>query len=64
MGYRKVSAAEQIFYIIKYAAKEKARRLRDRFRLWRKPKKGCRRCCLWCKYFEHCRSEMEEADNE
>ncbi len=36
MGYRRVSAAEQVYYIIKY----KAHNLRLRFRLWKKPKKG------------------------
>lgn len=59
MGYRKVSAAEQVYYIIKH----KAHNLRLRFRLWRKPKKDCCHCCVWCKYFEQCRSELE-ADNE
>lgn len=57
MGYRKVSAAEQVYYIIKY----KAHNLRLRFRLWRKPKKDCCHCCVWCKYFNSCRWEV---DNE
>nr|DAP39811.1 MAG TPA: hypothetical protein [Caudoviricetes sp.] len=59
MGYRKVSAAEQVFYILKYKAHE----LRLRFRLWKKLKKHCRHCCLWCKYFKPCRSDVE-ADND
>lgn len=59
MGYRKVSAAEQVYYIIKY----KARELRLRFLLWKKPKTDCNHCCLWCKFFNSCRSELE-ADNE
>ncbi len=56
MGYRKVSAVEQVYYIIKH----KAHNLRLRFRLWRKPKKDCCYCCVWCKYFNSCRSEIED----
>lgn len=55
MGYRKPGAAEQVYYIIKYKAHE----LRLRFRLWKKPKKDCCHCCLWCKYFNACRSDIE-----
>ena len=62
MGYRKVSAAEQIYYIIKYAARRAVKRLRSRLLHWLKRGKGCRHCCLWCKYLEQCSSE--EVDNE
>ena len=63
MGYRKVSAAEQCYYIIKYAVRRAVKRLRSRIKLWLKPKSDCYHCCIWCKYFEHCSSEME-AENE
>lgn len=60
MGYRKVSAAEQIYYIIKYAVRRAVKRLRSRLGYWLKPGKGCRHCCLWYKYYEQCRSEEVE----
>lgn len=56
MSYRKISAAEQVYYILRH----KVRELRLRFRLWVKPKKDCCHCCLWCKYFGSCRSEIED----
>ena len=62
MGYRTVSAAEQVYYIIKYAVRQATKRLRSRLGYWLKPGKGCRHCCLWCKYYEQCRSE--EVDND
>lgn len=37
---------------------DKLRELRSRFRLWRKPKKDCNSCCLWCKYFNRCKSKL------
>ena len=62
MGYRKVSAAEQCYYIIKYAVRRAVKRLRSRLRHWLKRGKGYRYCCLWCKYYEQCGSE--EANND
>lgn len=64
MGYRKPSAAEQALYIIKYVVKGKLSTLRLRFKLWRKQKSDCYHCCMWCKYFEHCRSEIESEEIE
>ena len=60
MGFRKVSAAEQIYYIIKYVVRRAVKRLRSRLRHWLKRGKGCRHCCLWCTYFEQCSSEEVE----
>lgn len=62
LGYLPMSAAEQVLYIIKYVVKDKLRTLRLRFKLWRKPKSDCYHCCIWCKYFESCRSEIESEE--
>ena len=59
MGYRKPGAAEQIYFIIKYKVRGAVKALRLRLKLWRKPKSDCCGCCLFCKYFERCSSEME-----
>lgn len=34
------------------------RELHARFKLWRKPKKDCHYCCLFCDYFEACEAEL------
>lgn len=34
------------------------RELRARFELWRKPKKDCYHCCLFCDYFEDCKADI------
>ena len=60
LGYYPLSAAEQVLYIIIYKVKHDLRSLRLRFKLWRKPKKDYYHCCVWCKHFEQCRSELEE----
>lgn len=59
MKRKKNSAAKFYRYITKYVIKNETCRLRARFKLWRKHKKNCKHCCLWCKYFELCRSELE-----
>lgn len=53
-GYRKVSAAEQVYYIIKYKAAEATASLRLRLKLWFTKKPDCKRCCLQCDYYEMC----------
>ena len=60
LGYYPLSAAEQVCYIIKYAVRRAVKRLRSRLRHWLKRGKGCRHCCLWCKYYEQCSSEEVE----
>ena len=57
MGYRKPSALKNIYYIIKYEVADTFRSLRVRLKLWLKNKKGCRRCCLRCEYWEFCAYE-------
>lgn len=37
------------------------RELRARFKLWRKPKKDCCYCCVFCEYFNNCKSDLMEA---
>lgn len=54
MGYRKISAAEQVYYIIKYKAAEATASLRLRLKLWFTKKPNCKRCCLRCEYYEMC----------
>lgn len=34
------------------------RELRARFKLWRKHKKDCHHCCLFCDFFEDCEAEI------
>lgn len=57
MGYRKVSAAEQIYYIIKYKAAEATASLRLRLKLWLTKKADCKSCCLRCEFYEECACE-------
>lgn len=45
-----------MYHIIKYKIHE----LRLRFLLWKKPKEDCYHCCLWCKYFNSYRSEVDD----
>lgn len=59
IGHRKKLSGLQALYIIKYAARDKLRNLHLRYKLWRKPKSDCCHCCLWCKYFKSCRSDIE-----
>ena len=62
LGYRPLSTVEQVTYIIIYVIKDKLRRLRLRWRLWRKPKTDYCYCCLWCKYFDDCKSNIERKE--
>ena len=62
MNHGKRSALKQYYYIIKYTISDRLRFLILRFRLWIKPKKNCRYCCLWCKYFDICLSELLESE--
>ena len=64
LGYRPLSAAEQVLYIIGYVARHKLHRLRLRWRLWRKPNTDCCYCCLWCKYFDDCKADIESIEKE
>ena len=57
MGYRKVSAAEQIYNIIKYKAAEATASLRLRLKLWLTKKADCKSCCLRCEFYEECACE-------
>lgn len=54
MGYRKVSAAEQVYYIIKYKATKALSSLRLRLKLQFTKKSDCKHCCLRCEYYEMC----------
>lgn len=54
MGYRKVSAAEQVYYIIKYKVTEALSSLRLRLKLQLTKKSDCKHCCLCCEYYEMC----------
>lgn len=38
------------------------REFRARFKLWSKPKKDCRYCCLFCEYFDDCKEEIYEGN--
>lgn len=38
--------------------------LRLRACLWLKPKSDCCYCCLWCKWFDSCRSEVESEEQD
>lgn len=54
MGYRKVSAAEQVCYIIKYKVTEALSSLRLRLKLQLTKKSDCKYCCLRCEHYEMC----------
>lgn len=54
MGYRKVSAAEQVYYIIKYKVTEALSSLRLRLKLQFTKKSDCKHCCLRCEHYEMC----------
>lgn len=54
MGYRKVSAAEQVYYIIKYKVTEALSSLRLRLKLQFTKKSDCKHFCLRCEYYEMC----------
>ncbi len=63
LGYLPLSAGEQVLYITIYSVKDKLSRLSSRFRLWLKPRKGCKHCCVVCECYDTCRAELE-ADND
>lgn len=42
--------------------RRKLHNLRLRACLWLKPKSDCCYCCLWCKWFDSCRSEVESEE--
>lgn len=54
LGYRPLSAAEQVLYIISYKAKHDLRsamlKIKHNFKMW----KGCKHICLWCEYYDDC----------
>lgn len=52
MGYRKTTAAEQVYYIIKYKVTEALSSLRLRLKLQFTKHSDCRHCCLCCEYYE------------
>lgn len=54
MAYRKVGYLENGWYIVRFKLKGFARR----FKLWLKPNKKCRSCCLACKHFNKCSEEL------
>lgn len=54
MGYRKTTAAEQVYYIIKYKVTEALSSLRLRLKLQFTKHSDCKHCCLCCEYYEMC----------